>query len=100
MNKIPTAEEFLKSNHCDGVFLLKNMASPDGIEGNHYERVKKAMVEFAKLHVKYALKVASKKAETKSRKKTYKASSGTEYGYKITVDKKSILNSYLLTNIE
>jgi hypothetical protein len=62
--------------------------------------VQKALIEFAKLHVEAALKEASEKAKTKSRKKTYKASSGVEYDYVISVDKNSILNAYPLNQIK
>ena len=57
------------------------------------------MIEFAKMHVEAALKAASEKCKTKS--KSYKRNLP---GYSATfskeiIDKKSILNSYSLTNI-
>jgi len=47
-NKIPTAEEWLISFDADDMF--------------HKHSVEEAMIEFAKLHVKAALKAAAKSA--------------------------------------
>jgi hypothetical protein len=63
------------------------------------------MIEFAKLHVEQALKAASESRCINMYDKTWFAQS-LEPGTKIldrvniTVDKDSILNSYLLTNIK
>ena len=55
-NKIPTAKEFrIKQNLLPDLALLR---CTDGIALNCNERVEKLMIEFAKLHVKAALKEA------------------------------------------
>lgn len=59
---IPTAEEVLKQNHCSA-YLLQNVLSPDGIEGTHYDRLIKSMLQFAELHVQAALEAAEKGAK-------------------------------------
>lgn len=73
---IPTAEEWLKH-----------------FEENAYPGtpISECMIEFAKLHVETALKIASENAETKWVEYT-------DHDYEI--DKDSILNAYLLTNIK
>ena len=68
--KIPTSQEFLKQERF-----------PFGLTIH-------AMEEFAKMHVKEALKVASKKS---------KAKEGQITDYKLT---NSIINSYPLDNIK
>jgi hypothetical protein len=57
MGKIPTAKKLINSKESDGVFLSN---------GNYYyseyidlKKVRKLMIEFAKLHVEAALKEAS-----------------------------------------
>ena len=55
-NKISTAKEFrIKQNLLPDLALLR---CTDGIALNCNERVEKLMIEFAKLHVKAALKEA------------------------------------------
>ncbi len=78
MEKIPTAEEFLRKN-IDYVLS----------ENDCKEDVENAMIEFAKLHVEAALKAASENVKTKitNRNASY-------------VDKDSILNSYPLEKIK
>ena len=71
MEKIPTAEAFLKMNNIKAYPIDTQM-----------------MIEFAKLHVEEALKAASKKS---------KAKEGQITDYKLT---NSILNSYPLDNIK
>ena len=73
-NKIPTAEEFYKQT--------------TGCVMNHRD-IKIAMIEFAKLHVEEALKVASEKAEWKGY--TLAAVEICDY---------SILDAYPLENIK
>lgn len=68
MNKMPTAEEFLKSKNY--------------FDSDEYEDL---IIEFAKLHVEAALKSASEKA-------TY---SGFNFA-SIEIDEDSILNAYPL----
>ncbi len=81
MSKIPTAKQFVKKYEREGFLEDK-------------------FIEFAKIHVAAALEAASEKAKTKSRKKSFKVSSGIEYDYIISVDKSSILNAYPLDNIK
>jgi anaerobic ribonucleoside-triphosphate reductase len=70
MEKIPTAEEVIAK-------IVKFESTNDTIECTVYS-LSQVMIEFAKLHVKAALKAASEK----------------------TIDKNSILNSYSLDNIK
>ena len=77
--KIQTAEEFLSKN-ID--YVLENDCKED---------VKTAMIEFAKLHVEYALKNASEKSTVIRDEEFYTISH---------VNKNSILNAYPLTNIK
>ena len=79
MSKIPTAEKFLIIND-DKDFRLS-------MSGRY---VSEMMIEFAKLHVKQALKEASEKALVYA----------DEGGYSEFVDEYSILNSYSLDNIK
>lgn len=88
MEKIPTAKKLINSKESDGVFLSN---------GNYYyseyidlKKVRKLMIEFAKLHVEAALKEASVKASVYA----------DEGGYSEFVDENSILNSYPLENIK
>ena len=67
-NKVPTAEQFLQQNNVVGMIDL----------------IAPLMIEFAKLHVKAALKEASQEACTKSIRFTDDEE----------VDKESILNDY------
>ena len=79
MSKIPTAEEFLDNIEIwDGIFV-------------HNKSAKKAMIEFAKLHVEAALKEAEKE--------TVKHISKTILELNM-YNKNSILNAYPLTNIK
>ena len=73
-NKIPTVEEFYKQT--------------TGCIMNHGD-IKKAMIEFAKLHVEAALEEANRKVIV-----TYYYDEG------IRVNKDSILNAYPLENIK
>jgi hypothetical protein len=89
-NKIPSAEEFLKS---------RNIHVFDGNEGLHeknFNVIKNSLVSFAKIHVEAALKAASGKATTKN---IWEGNTGSEY-CDVVVDKNSILNSYPLKNIK
>lgn len=89
MSKIPTAEEILELHY--------NMDRDEDGHPVYYEwSAKDAMIEFAKLHVKAALEAASEKAETDG-KHVYMFR--REY-VPVKVDKNSILNAYLLTNIK
>ena len=79
MNKIPTAEEFLKSKDYN---LGGNEELADGILTNN---VIEDMIEFAKLHVEAALKEAKNLLKD---------------GYVTPQDEQDILNAYPLTNIK
>jgi hypothetical protein len=76
MEKLPTAEEFLLNE--------LNKETPKSIQD--------VLIEFAKLHVEAALKQASEKADV--------IFEGAGHSADAYVDKKSILNSYPLTNIK
>jgi hypothetical protein len=76
MKKIPTAK---KVYHIVTGCVLESHHNPD---------IEKAMIEFAKFHVKAALKEASKKSKNKE---------GQIIDHKLT---NSILNSYSLDNIK
>ena len=85
MNKIPTAEEFLKSKDYN---LGGNEELADGLLTNN---VIEDMIEFAKLHVEAALKEAEKE--------TVKHISKTILELNM-YNKNSILNAYPLENIK
>jgi hypothetical protein len=76
MKQLPTAEEFLESQH-------------EIVPSIEFD-IRQVMIEFAKLHVKQALKEASEDAHTKD----------VPYTNDVEVDKDSILNAYLLENIK
>lgn len=79
MNKVPTAEEFLKSKGY--------------ISDNHnFNREIDFLIEFAKLHVQQALKTALLKHDL-----TYEKD---EYGVEAFLDHNSILNAYPLEKIK
>jgi len=84
MNKIPTAEEFLKNKDY-------NM-SDDGqlYDGLLTDNVIKDMIEFAKLHVKAAIKECIESAPS--------GSSTDTVSYEDVVD--ALKNCYPLTNIK
>ena len=86
MSKIPTAEECFNNFVDFEICPLKGYTSKQLTND-----IKKAMIEFAKLHVEAALKEASENAETKWVKYT-------DHDYEI--DKDSILNAYPLENIK
>ena len=80
MSKIPTAEEFSK-NFTTGK-----------AEETTQEYITNMLVEFAKLHVEAALKLAAENVEINDYDEHHQ--------YSPNVDEKSILNSYPLTNIK
>lgn len=84
MRKIPTAEEFQRDYSIE-------YYDEGGYQGIEEKEVSKMLIEFAKLHVKEALKVASKEAEYHT--------DGQEHIEKVWIDTYSILNSYPLENI-
>ena len=93
MSKIPTVEEILIKESI----LLKTIEESGNFPLNltrdtHIQTakdIKKAMIEFAKLHVEAALEEANRKVIV-----TYYYDEG------IRVNKDSILNAYPLTNIK
>ena len=78
MSKIPTAKKYLEDNY-DPCY------DEDNNPIYHVWQIKKAMVEFAKLHVEAALKEASTKLN---------------YNKNFSTVQKEILNSYSLENIK
>lgn len=84
IKNIPTAEEFLR----DHVYITK-----DDVEDVHdsLQNVRDMLIEFTKIHVETALKVASEKACLNT---------PTNDWQKRFVDKNSILNSYPLESIQ
>jgi hypothetical protein len=98
MDNLPTSEKafenFFNSFPKYGTYLAENWKKEICAIADNLAKEK------SKIYVEAALKIASEKAKTKSRKKTFKASSGSEYDYIISVDKKSILNAFPLTDIK
>lgn len=84
MDKIPTAEEVLNRDYT-----------------STKENAIKAMIEFAKMHVKLALTQASEDGKISDNSK-YMTREELEYGAvkKYHIDKSSILNAYPLTEIK
>jgi len=84
MSKIPTAEEMAYNSRHNNYSSI------------HYADCAKLMKQFAELHVRAALKEASKKAETFT--ETY--CSPHEHEWSVVVNRKSILEAYPLENIK
>jgi len=101
MAEIPTAESVIRKQFCEGEFdeimgYLNNSIEPD---------ITQAMIEFAKMHVEAALKEASRKAyveyvDLKTKRIFDYTDVLIDDGIGADVNKKSILNSYPLTNIK
>ncbi len=85
MNKIPSAKELLNTIYNDDYRSSYKTFYSD-------QCVEKSMIEFAKLHVEAALKIASEKGVTELR------SEGNSDDQ--IVNKDSILNAYPLENIK
>jgi hypothetical protein len=81
MSKIPTAEEYFDKKYPDFEALDS---------GNIWVNIEESMIEFARLHVQAALEAASEKAIVIPSEEDIE-----EY-----LDKDSIINAYLLTNIK
>lgn len=108
MSKIPTAEEFLIKESI----LLKTIEESGNFPLNltrdtHIgtaKDIKKAMIEFAKLHVEVALKQASINANLYLHNTGWKHSSDIKtvkcHNYDASINKDSILNAYALENIK
>jgi len=92
MNKIPTAEDFLQEHSKISHFYDDKTNQMVCFSAD----VQKALIEFAKLHVKAALETASKKAKTKNE---WEGNTGSEYCDTV-VDRESIINAYPLDNIK
>jgi hypothetical protein len=91
MKKIPTAEEFLKSE----IYNPWGDAWTDIMSDNDLKACMEAYANMkAKLHVKAALEAASESARVG---RDWTESLGTEYHY---VEKRTILNAYPLENIK
>lgn len=103
MSKIPTAEEFLSNNINRVHFPYIDEAIEDN-EGS-INTILSCMIEFAKLHVKAALKEASRKAYTEYIDlTTNKIFDYTDViaddDVEANVNKDSILKAYPLANIK
>ncbi len=88
---IPTAEEFLKKEEL--VTYIKGQKA-------WLSNVKSYMIEFAKLHVEAALKIASEKATTTVHKHIHDKDEIDGYILIEIINKDSILNAYPLENIK
>ena len=93
MEKIITAEELIRAQFCEGEFEeLMECLKDNSIEPS----IISAMKEFAKLHVKAALKLASEKSKLTNEV----CEVLQEHWFEEYIDKDSILNSYSLDNIK
>jgi hypothetical protein len=121
-NNIPTAEEWIKKhyeedvkNHFIGFSRRQNVEQTYKEYAEIYplKKLEDTMIEFAKLHVEAALKKASENAiwDSISNDIGFGGSAGydfidTDYagdpctGYKISVNKDSIINAYPLDKIK
>lgn len=88
---IPTAEEFLQDSFTISHFYNDKYNRMSCFSDD----VQKAMIEFAKLHVEAALKVASEKAKVKITQGDFGV-----FDTKPSIKKKSILNAYPIENIK
>ena len=86
MGKIPTAEELLNNKFPEFEHLDN---------GNIWVNIENIMIEFAKMHVKAALKEASESADL-----TTDSYMSMQEGSCVEIHKDSILNSYPLENIK
>lgn len=92
MANLPTSEEILVKNRVFENPEISNFNLIIHRDGyiTAQKNIKRAMIEFAKIHVEAALKEASEKAIVYA----------DEGGYSEFVDEQSILNSYSLENIK
>lgn len=90
MSKIPTAEEFL---NIQDSYIKNKHVFPLGTG----KIMQQNMIEFAKLHVKAALKEASENFKMKIKEDVYELDMNDDW---MEVDKNSILNAYPLENIK
>jgi hypothetical protein len=97
MNKIPTAEKWLE-NHKELSMYQVAEYNEGGYNGIDEEALYRIMIEFAKLHVQEALKVASEEATVTpiDHEEISEGSFRPIWG----VDDDSILNAYPLENIK
>lgn len=90
-DKLPTAEEFTRTTP-----ILHDMWNDTRGQGKwNQEEINKILIEFAKLHVKEALRVAAYSAVIVDCGNPYDSEDDSK-----CVDEKSILNSYPETNIK
>jgi hypothetical protein len=94
--RLPTAKEWLLNHKELSIYHLEEY-DEGGYLGVNEEALYKIMIEFAKLYVQEALKVASENAKTKT-EEDYLPRQG-EYVYTQVIDKDSILNAYPLDKI-
>lgn len=97
--KIMTAEEIAKKIFPDDA---ESGFQFDSFNNTTKNFIKKAMIEFAKLHVTEALKQAYQKAELKEQEKGDEqiCFMANDMGDAYVLDKDSILNAYDLNNIK
>lgn len=86
MDKIPSAKDWIKYYWID--------------DKNRDKSNEDLLIEFTKLHVKAALKLASEKAKQIEDPYSYTGNTGSEYPADYIIDKDSILNAYPLKNIK
>jgi hypothetical protein len=89
MAEIPTAEQVVTS-------WMKRVSENIKVEKQEPDSLEKMMIEFAKMHVEAALKVASERAEISWENDIIK----NAYQDTTCVDENSILNSYSLDDIK
>jgi hypothetical protein len=94
--RLPTAKEWLLNHKELSIYHLEEY-DEGGYLGVNEEALYKIMIEFAKLYVQEALKVASENAKTKT-EEDYLPRQG-EYVYTQVIDKDSILTAYPLDKI-
>ena len=91
--RLPTAEEWLRNHKELSIYHVEEY-DEGGYLGVNEEALYKIMVEFAKLHVQEALKVASENAEPDYWKGDCQLCGSN------TIDKDSILTAYPLDKIK
>jgi len=93
-DKIPTAEEWLLKHKTLSMYDVQSY-DEGGYVGVEETALYIIMVEFAKFHVKRALKAASEQADMDDN--YYASIQEGSYGF---IDKDTILNAYPLDNIK
>ena len=89
--RLPTAEEFRKQFRHDHKY---------GIQPLHIHDICKIMIEFAQMHVTYAINAAQKSAKIIDDPTSYCGNTGSEYPPDQIVDIKAIASCYPIENIK